>query len=149
LGGITPDETVEAPKLDRFQTELSRDVLFTFTRHYFGRNNSSLPKGWMPDESTLNELRAYMKQRGTNFSEEDITKHRDWILRNLAREMYTTAFNVDVAEQMFARTDSLVEKAVDSMPKATALVETAKKVIAQRMNSQQQQQPAQGTTRRR
>ena len=36
--------------------------------------------------------------------------------------MYTTAFNVDESDAMFARTDPEVEKAVDMMPKAIGAV---------------------------
>ena len=64
------------------------------------------------------------------------TKHHDWIRRYLAKEMYTTAFNVDESDAMFSRTDPEVEKAVDTMPKASALLESARKIIVQRMNGQ-------------
>ena len=37
---------------------------------------------------------------------------------------------------MFSRTDPEVGKALDMMPKASALLESAKKIIVQRMNSQ-------------
>ena len=58
--------------------------------------------------------------------------------RYLAREMYITAFNIDESDRVFAKTDPEVERAVDAMPKARALVETARKVLVQRMSSQQQ-----------
>ncbi len=50
--------------------------------------------------------------------------------------MYTSAFNVDESDAMFSRTDPEVEKAVEMMPKAAALAESAKKIIVQRMNAQ-------------
>jgi hypothetical protein len=37
---------------------------------------------------------------------------------------------------MFARTDPEVEKAIEMMPKASALLESAKKIIAQRVAAQ-------------
>ena len=70
------------------------------------------------------------------FTDAEFAKHHDWIKRYLAKEMYTSAFNVDESDAMFARTDPEVEKAVELMPKATALAESAKKVIVQRMNPQ-------------
>jgi carboxyl-terminal processing protease len=135
-GGITPDEKYENAKLDRLQVALLRSGLFDFTRSYFGAHSASLPKGWMPDEPLLVELKSYLKSHGTVFTEADFAKHQDWIKRYLAQEMYTTAFNVDESDAMFARTDPEVETAVDMMPKASALLETAKKIIVQRMNSQ-------------
>jgi carboxyl-terminal processing protease len=131
-GGITPDEKFETAKLDRLQVELSRSGLFDFTRIYFGKHATSLPKGWMPDEAILGELKSYLKSKGTIFTDADFAKHHDWIRRNLAREMYTSAFNVEESDAMFSRTDPEVQRAVELMPKASALAETARKVIAQR-----------------
>jgi carboxyl-terminal processing protease len=135
-GGITPDEKYETPKFDRLEAGLYRDGLFNFTRTYFASHSSTLPKGWLPDESTLNDLHDFLLRRGTQFSEGDFTADRDWIVRNLGKEMYTTAFNVDVADQFYEQTDPEVARAVDSMPKAIALLESAKKIVVQRMHSQ-------------
>ena len=57
-GGITPDEKYETAKLDRFQVELTANGLFNFTRSYFGTHPATLPKGWMPDDNVISELRA-------------------------------------------------------------------------------------------
>jgi carboxyl-terminal processing protease len=135
-GGITPDEKFVTPKLDRLQSELFRAGLFNFTRWYFGSHSTQLVKGWMPDEAILNTLRTYLKEHGTRFTDEDFDKDAAWIKRYLAREMYTTAFNVDEADMMFHRTDPEVEKAVELLPKSTSLLESAKKVMAQRVATQ-------------
>jgi hypothetical protein len=86
----------------------------------------------MPDDQVMAELKSYLKSHGTVFTDADFAKHRDWIRRYLSREMYTSAFNLDDSDAMFARTDPEVEKAVDMMPKASALLDSAKKVTAQR-----------------
>src|SRR5664279_6315276 len=135
-GGITPDEKYETAKLDRSQVDLFRNGLFNFTRSYFGTHPATLPKGWMPDEQVIGELKSYLKAHGTVFTDADFTKDHDWIKRYLAKEMYTTAFNVDESDAMFARTDPEVAKAVEMMPKASALLQNARKIIVQRMNSQ-------------
>jgi len=135
-GGITPDEKYETAKLDRFQVELFRNGLFNFTRSYFGTHPATLPKGWMPDDQLVSEVKTYLRSHGTVFTDAEFAKHRDWIKRYLSKEMYTSAFNVDESDAMFARTDPEVEKAVEMMPKASALSDTAKKIIVQRMNSQ-------------
>ena len=135
-GGITPDEKYETAKLDRFQVELFRNGLFNFTRSYFGTHPATLPKGWMPDDQLVSEVKTYLRSHGTVFTDAEFAKHRDWIKRYLSKEMYTSAFNVDESDAMFARTDPEVEKAVEMMPKASALSDTAKKIIVQRTNSQ-------------
>lgn len=135
-GGITPDEKYETPALDHLQLALYRAGLFNFTRFYFGAHSTSLPKDWMPNDDTLAELKAYLQKNGTQFTNEEFAKDRVWIRRYLAKEMYTTAFNVDESDRMFSQTDPEVEKAVEVLPKAAALSESAKKIIVQRMNGQ-------------
>ena len=142
-GGITPDEKYDSVKLDRLQADLYRFGLFDFTRSYFGSHSTSLPKGWMPDDQVLTQLHDFMQkkaaEKNTPFVEADFVKDREWIRRYLAKEMYTTAFNVDDSDTMFNRTDPEVAKAVDLLPKASSLLETAKKIVSQRMKAQQPQ----------
>jgi carboxyl-terminal processing protease len=138
-GGITPDEKFEMTKLDRLQSELLRTGLFNFTRSYFGSHSTTLPKGWTPDDAILAELRKYQHEHGAAFTDEDFTKNLPWIKRFLLREMYTTAFNVDEADAMFQRIDPAVEKAVELLPKASALAENARKVVSQRLASRGRQ----------
>jgi carboxyl-terminal processing protease len=132
-GGITPDEKFETPKLDRFQIELVRSGLFNFTRSWFSKHRDQLPKGWMPNEQVLTDLHDFLQKSEVKFTEEDWTKHRDWIRRYLAKEMYVHAFNVDESDRMFAQTDPEVVRAIEAMPKAQTLVDTARRVVVQRM----------------
>jgi carboxyl-terminal processing protease len=135
-GGITPDEKYETPKMDRLEIALYRGGLFDFTRNYFASHSLALPKGWMPDELVLNDLHSFLLKRGTQFTEAAFTADRDWIVRNLGKEMYTTAFNIDVADQFYSETDPELARAADSMPKAVTLLESAKKMVVQRMQAQ-------------
>src|SRR5215469_16341725 len=73
-GGITPDEVYKTPKLDPLESDLYRSGLFDFTRVYFGKHPTTLPKGWMPDAATLAELRTYVDSKGKNYSETDFQK---------------------------------------------------------------------------
>jgi carboxyl-terminal processing protease len=143
-GGITPDEKFESAKLDRLEAELFRFGMFDFTRSYFGTHPAKLPANWMPDDQVLSQLRDFMEKRnaekgGAPYPAADWTKDHEWIKRYLAKEMYTTAFDVDASDAMFSRTDPEVAKAVDLMPKAAGLIESAKKITAQRLKGQQPQ----------
>jgi carboxyl-terminal processing protease len=135
-GGITPDEVFPTHKMAGVEIELFRSGFFNFTRQYFTRHDANLPKGWMPDDAVLKELHDFLIQKGTKFTEAEFTKDKDWIKRYLAKEMYIYAFNVDESDQVFARTDPEVMRAVEDMPKAQELAQGAKKVIVQRMNGQ-------------
>jgi carboxyl-terminal processing protease len=140
-GGITPDEKYESPKLDRLEAELFRFGFFDFTRSYFGSHSTKLPAGWMPDDQVIAQLREFMTKRnadkgGAPFADADWAKDHDWIKRYLAKEMYTTAFDVDASDAMFSRTDPEVARGTEMMPKASGLIETAKKITAQRTRAQ-------------
>jgi carboxyl-terminal processing protease len=133
-GGITPDEKYATPTMDRLEASLYRDGLFNFTRAYFSKHPSDLPKGWMPDEAVINQLHDYLLDKKVAFTEADFTKDHDWIKRWLTKEMYTYAFNVDVSDRVFAETDPEITRAVDAMPRALSLVQGARKAIVQRMD---------------
>ncbi|MEX2262998.1 MAG: S41 family peptidase [Bryobacteraceae bacterium] len=134
-GGIAPDEKFVPEKFNRFQTDLMRKfAFFNFTRRYFGtRPNLKLPKNWDPDETVLNEFHAFLLKENFQFTEAEYAEVHDWIKAQVKREMYITGFSVDEARRMEIETDPMVEKAIDALPRARALQETAKRIIVQRM----------------
>jgi carboxyl-terminal processing protease len=138
-GGITPDEKFEAPKLDGLQAELLRSRLFEFTRFWFAKHSTDLPKGWMPDAAVMDALHEFLVDKDVKFAETDFLKDRDWIRRYLAREFYINAFGEDASDRVFAETDPEVQRAVEAMPKAVTLVQNARKVIVERMAGQDKQ----------
>ncbi|MFB3825144.1 MAG: S41 family peptidase [Bryobacteraceae bacterium] len=132
-GGITPDEKYEAPKLNKFQTELLRKyAFFNFTKYYFSVHDIKLPKGWAPDTTALNEFHDYLLKNGYDFTEAEFTQDMDWVKRSLKKEIYLTAFNLDESRKVEVETDPEVERAIDALPKARALLENAKRIIVQR-----------------
>jgi carboxyl-terminal processing protease len=137
-GGITPDEKFTPAKLDRFEGELYRTGIFNFTRTYFATHSTNLAKSWLPDDQFLSDFHAYLLKHDYKFTEADFLKDQDWIKRYLAQAVYVYAFNVDESEKVFAQLDPEVAKAMDSLPKAETLLQSAKRIIAQRMSSEQQ-----------
>jgi carboxyl-terminal processing protease len=131
-GGITPDEEYRAPTLDAFENQLYRTYLFQFSRWYFTKHSKNLPAGWMPDSQVMADLSAYLHGQHVEFDEAQFVRDQAWIKRDLAKEMYIFAFNVDESDKIFAKSDPEVRKAIDSMPRAEALVQNAKRVMAQR-----------------
>jgi carboxyl-terminal processing protease len=134
-GGISPDEKYETPKYNPFQVQLlSKFAFFNFSKRYFGTHDAKLAPNWSPDQNILNDFHAFLLKEGFQFSEADFAQNNDWVKRFLRKEMYITAFSADEARRISVETDPMVEKAVDSMPKAKALLETAKRVIVQRLS---------------
>jgi carboxyl-terminal processing protease len=136
-GGITPDEKFDLPKLNPFQIEVLRKYsFFYFSAKYFGGKDAKLPKGWEPDASVINQFHSYLQTNGATFTEAEFNENREWIREEVKREMYITAFNLDESERVKIEQDPEVLRAIDSMPKAKALVDAAKKLLVQRMNTQ-------------
>lgn len=132
-GGIAPDEKYTPPKLNRFQIDLLRQfAFFNFTAKYFGANSAALPKNWEPDQGVQNEFHRFLLDSAISFTEADFTQNHEWVQAQLKREMYAYAFSVDDANRIVIETDPETAKAIESMPKARALLQTAKKVIARR-----------------
>jgi len=138
-GGITPDEKFVQPPADHFQKEVyAKSAFFNFTRSYFGQHDAKLPKGWSPDATTLTEFHDYLLKENYEFTEAEFTQNTDWVKRLLKRELYLTAFNLDESQKVTAETDPEVERAIDALPKAKALLDSAHRIVVQRM----QQEPA-------
>jgi carboxyl-terminal processing protease len=131
-GGITPDEKYENTKFDGLETQLFRTELFSFTRSHFSKHSASLPKGWMPDEAVLNELHQYLLDHHVKFTDEEFAKDHDWVRRYLAREMYIFAFDSEESDRVFAETDPEIARAVEALPRATTLVQSSRKMVAER-----------------
>jgi carboxyl-terminal processing protease len=135
-GGIAPDEKALTPKLNRFQTDLIRKyAFFNFTSKYFGaKPNITLAKDWTPDVAVMNEFHQFLLKEGFEFTEAEFAEVHDWMRSQVKYEMYSTAFSVDEAARIAIENDPVVSKAVDSLPKAKALLESAKKLIVQRVS---------------
>ena len=138
-GGITPDEKYTTPKLNRFQSLLLRKYEFyNFSAKFFGsRHDTTLPKDWTPDAKVLSDFRDFVRQDKVDLSDADFNANRGWIAQQLEREMYITAFGVDASDQVALEQDPEIQEAVQALPKAKALLETAKKMMVERMQGQQ------------
>jgi len=133
-GGIAPDEKYTEPKLDRFQTEVRRKYgFFNFAKRYFGTHETKLPKNWQPDAAILNEFHAFLLKEGYNFTEAEFVQNTDWVKHQLKREMFITAFSQDESRRVEIETDPMVDRAIESLPKAKALLDSVKRIIVQRI----------------
>ncbi len=135
-GGITPDEKYVPAKYNKFQQEvLRKDAFFRFTAKYFGnKEKATLPKGWTVDELVLNEMHDFMLKNGFEFTEAEFTENRDWLRTTLKHEMYITAFSKEEADRAAVDDDPIITVAIASMDKAKGLLDTAKKMLVQRIN---------------
>ncbi|HSB13641.1 MAG TPA: S41 family peptidase [Bryobacteraceae bacterium] len=132
-GGIAPDEKFVPPRLNRFQMELYKDyAFFNFTSKYLGTRDIKVTTDWEPGQSVMAEFRQFLIDESVSFNDVEFAQNEAWVKSQLKREMYASALSIDAANRIAIESDPAVEKAVQSLPKARALLETAKKLIAQR-----------------
>ena len=132
-GGITPDEKYTPPKFDAFQMAVRRKwAFFNFVSKYRGAHDTKLAKGWEPDSIIVEGFHEFLLQQAIPFTEADFAQHQDWIKSELRREMYSSALSSDDSQRLTVETDPEMVKAVEAMPKARALLENAKRILAQR-----------------
>lgn len=133
-GGISPDEKFTPEKLNRFQVELLRKAaFFNFTAKYFGDKEAKLPANWEPDQALLTDLHAYLLKNKYEFTEAEWAENNTWLKQRVKYEFSITAFGVDEARKYAIEIDPQVLKGIESLPKAKQLLESAKKMIVQRL----------------
>ncbi|MDX1981345.1 MAG: S41 family peptidase [Bryobacteraceae bacterium] len=133
-GGIAPDEKHELEKLNRTQQQLlgRRAFLFFANQYFASQTEPSLPEEWDVDEATLTKFKQYLKTREISVDDKDLQANIDWIKRELRVEMFVTAAGRERADEVKATIDPDVLRAVDAMPRARALLEKARKMVAER-----------------
>ena len=110
-----------------------RFAFFDFSKGYFCKHDARLPANWAPDRNALAEFREFLQREKFPFTAAEFDKNGDWIKANLRKELYVTAFGADEARRVAVDADPVVARAVDAMPKATALLQAANRVIVQRI----------------
>src|SRR6266851_3966155 len=138
-GGITPDINVPAPKLSKFEETLLRaDVFFPFeagvggfTRFYLG-TRPTITKSFDADDAVRRDLRSYLSKHDVRYTEPDITENLEWIKRKIKQEVFLSTFGQQEGFKVQLEADPQVQKAVEAIPEARALYQTARKIVAQR-----------------
>jgi len=129
--GIAPDEKINIT-FNRFQIELARkDSFREFIPKYFSTRDAKLSKDWTPDATMLKEFEDHLKSVKAQYTPEQWQQNLDWVKIQLKREALITAFSLDESLRYAIETDPVVEKAIEALPKARALLDNQKKQMVQ------------------
>ena len=132
-GGITPDEKYDPPKYSIFERRVAASgALFHFGSLYFSGRKPQLPEGWTPDDRTIERFHAYLRDQNFPFTDREFSDHRQFVADQIRFELYRRAFGREAASRAGLQSDPEVLHAVDSMPKAQALLQEVQRVLAQR-----------------
>ena len=126
-GGISPDEKYEGPKATLLQRRLaSRLAFFNFANRDLAGRLPRLAENWRPDDAAIARFRDYIRGREIPFTDQEFDEVKGWIADQLRIEMLTRAFDRKHAERAAISDDPEVQKAIDSMRRAQALLDQVK-----------------------
>jgi len=122
-GGITPDEKIDSPDLNRFQISLLQQpnsVFFiNFAKHYLASHTVS--RDFAVDDAVLQQFKDFLKANQIDFSDADIAANLDWIKSNIKAELFTSQFGQLEGLKVRAQADPEIAKAATFLPEAMAL----------------------------
>ena len=125
--GVGPDEHY-APAYDRFQASLTRGFAhLEFTNQYLNHHPTVVDERWQPDDAMVIEFRDYLRQHDFKFTKAEFARHKEWTRLRLRQAVLRTAFGLDETPRVLLATDAMVQRGLDAMPKAQALLESTRR----------------------
>jgi hypothetical protein len=121
--------------LNAFQRQVGYPLpgqFFHFGAVYFGAETPHLPQGWSPDTAVVDRFRDYLRQQGMTFTDKEFNDNRPWVEERLKFELYARAFDKRSADRLGWIDDPEVRQAVESLPRAHALLEQVKRAMMRR-----------------
>jgi carboxyl-terminal processing protease len=129
-GGITPDVTIPPIKSSHFQDTLYQHyAFFNFAKRYVVTHHPA--KDFAVDDATLQEFRKSLDEATVTYTGADFVENDAWLRSNIKAEIFTDSFGQDEGLKVRVESDPEVVKGLDLLPQAKALVEGAKKIVAE------------------
>ena len=130
-GGIAPDVHFEEQKSNEFQRTLRfRFAAFSNFAQEYSLEHPDLTEGWEPTDLVLEEFRQFLYREEIPFQEVDFIENVDFVKRFLKREVYIAAYDLEVGERVYYELDPDVQRALELIPEAKALLNGKKKLVA-------------------
>ena len=129
-GGITPDEKIDVPDLNRFQISLLQRYIFdtqgigSFGKHYIATHPIS--RDFTVDDAVMQQFKDFLHANNVEYSAADIANNADWIKANIKAELFTSQFGQLAGLRVRADADPEINKAIGYLPEALALVDRGK-----------------------
>ena len=119
-GGISPDEKIEIPELNRFQGSLLQHyAFFDFSKHYLATHTVS--REFVVDEAILQQFKDFLKANQIDYTDNDIAGVSDWVKANIKADLFTSQFGQLEGLKVRAQADPQIVKALTFLPEALAL----------------------------
>lgn len=149
--GINPDVTVADAKPDDFEQLMERrGVLYPaslppqgvgdFVRYYLGENHD-VAQNFEVNDAVIAALKKYLDQQQIAVTDAQIQQNLPYLKWEIQREVDTAVFGLDAGYKVALENDPQLDKAIATIPAAEALYSNARKMLAQRTSSRNDQQP--------
>jgi hypothetical protein len=143
--GIEPDEVVKAPRYTSFQLSLLDPLFFFSTDLVSGRipalteykrttgiryGHRIKPSDLPPTDKLFAAFKQYISSgEYSSFKADKLDEQRNFIVERLRNLVATAYFGSVAAEQVLVENDQQVAKAVEALPRAQTLAQSARKLI--------------------
>jgi carboxyl-terminal processing protease len=119
-GGITPDEKIDVPLGNHFQSSLIQHyAFFDFSKHYLATHTVS--RDFVVDDAILKQFKDFLKANKVDYTDADIAGVMDWVKANIKAELFTSQFGQLEGAKVRAQADPEINKATTFLPEAMAL----------------------------
>jgi len=142
-GGITPDVTIDTPKLNDFeQLLMARNVFYPFPQsvgdfaRFYLATKPNVTKDFQPDQSVIEQFKKYLDQEHIKYTAADIQNDLPWLKWEIKREVFTSVFGLNDGFKVELQNDPQLDKAETLIPQAKALYSNARKILAEREAAQ-------------
>ena len=130
-GGITPDDKIETPKSTPLEdTLLQHRSFFDFANHYLLTHQVS--KDFQVNDEVLQQFKQFLATQKIEYTDADFTAVQDYISDSIKAALFTTVFGQSAGLEVRANWDPMVQKALNYLPQAETLEQSAEKVVAQK-----------------
>ncbi|MBI4443926.1 MAG: S41 family peptidase [Acidobacteria bacterium] len=131
-GGISPDAEIPERQLNRFQQSLVRGyAFFNFARRYLAEHKT-IPSDFEVADAVLDRFRQFLQEGKIPFTEAELMENQTYIRNSIKMELVLSVFGMNEAYKLEAAADPQIQKAIELLPQAAALLENAKQMMAQK-----------------
>jgi carboxyl-terminal processing protease len=132
-GGISPDYEIDFAYQPLTFYFLSQGSFFNYARHFFEKDTplskqvvrgSSLPAGFEIDDAVVRDFRAFVEGLKLKyaFTPEEFEESLQQMKRELEKEIHASFYGLDEGERLYRLSDPVVQKALEVLPEAAALL---------------------------
>ena len=138
-GGITPDIKVEEPSYKAAESKmlasgtcpdfLQCGPFFDFGKYYLGVHKS-VPRDFVADDQVAHDFRDFLTRQGLNIPDKDVQDNLEFVKDHIRGVLVGMIYGQDEARHLSVSNDYIVQKAIEALPQAAALVTRSRKYVA-------------------